>query len=359
MAEVESSSSPAVTRPQTQDKIPVPAIVAEPSPEVEAQDQSHQAAEVAVATAVDEPDIPFFIGPSGGEHGVHFSTGIIPPGAEVRTIHVRHGALIKAAGITYELDGTSVDLPLRGGDKGAAGVVPLVPGEYVTKIAGKYGRYVDSLVIHTSTGRSYPFGGDGGTVSYEYAAPPGREICGFSGNAGDFVNAIGPIFRRCDRALPPNPGRLRQGPAGGFAGSAFEDDTLPDGERIVGVRLWDGPSLNGIALLYGTAQAPRVLGTHGGCEGHPQTFMLEDDEYVIGLQGCYDSVVRGIRILTNKRLSEPFGWENEGVPFVFKINALDGPGPAAYEVVGLFGQEDTWIVNALGVVYRRRRIVSP
>lgn len=344
-------------------RIHVPVIVVDegppitPPPPADAGPESERAGGVSVAVAVAEPTIPFVVGPSGGRTGSYFSTGVLPAAASVRTIRVQHGALIKAVGITYEVDDATVVLGMHGGEKGEPDSVDLEPGEYVTKIEGRYGRYVDSLVLHTSLGKSHRFGGRGGTVGYEYQAPQGCEICGFGGSSSDRVDAIGPMYRQLATQVEPGDvDRLVQGPSGGFTGRDFEDPPLSDGERIVGVRVWFGPELEGIGLLYGDREDPRVLGMHGGSSGHYDTFWLKDDEYIIGLSGCYDSVVRGIRILTNRQLSRAFGWENEGASFVFKTSALDGPNPAAYEVVGLHGTEDTWI-SALGVIYRRRRII--
>jgi hypothetical protein len=66
--------------------------------------------------------------------------------------------------------------------------------EYITAIRGRYGNVVDSLVIVTNK-RTESFGGTGGGAAYDYEAPPGTEIAGFIGRAGNVIDAIGVLIR--------------------------------------------------------------------------------------------------------------------------------------------------------------------
>lgn len=329
-----------------------PEFPSETEPQTETQAVRLQI--VTTATDISSADMPFILGPSGGTGGRQFSTGVIPGDAEVRTIHVRHGALINAVWISYQQGGGEpVELPMHGGQGGVdLSKFTLAPGEYVTRISGRYGKYVDSLKIETSEGNDPTYGGDGGDVQYQYEAPPGFEICGFGGKCSRSVDSIGPMYRRRTGSVERRP-PFAQGPAGDFRGRAFRDPELPDGARIVGARIQSGRELDGIGLIYEASQRSRELGFHGGTGGNSAIFKLEDGEYIVGITGYYRNCVRGIRFITNRRISSPFGWENVGIPFVFKLNPLDCPNPGDYEVVGLLGSASDCI-NALGVIYRRR-----
>ncbi|HEX6374061.1 MAG TPA: jacalin-like lectin [Longimicrobium sp.] len=303
--------------------------------------------------AISAPPEPFIVGPSGGTGGREFTTGVIPPGAVLRVIRVWHDAFINGIATVYQVPGKDpFPLPMHGSDAGRCTPMELRHGEYVTEISGRYGAYVDSLVIRTSHGRVERFGGRGGHAEYRYTIFPGLELCGFGGQAGAVIDAIGPKLRRAEQ-FTARPDELVYGPSGDFHGTRFRDRPIPPEARITGVRLHVGSHLNGIGLTYEEAGLAGDLALHGSRDGSAEHFVLEPDEYVTGISGCYSSAVRGIRVITNRRVSMPFGWDSLGVPFVFKTRPANGPGEAAYEVVGLLGYAGEG-VDALGVVYRRR-----
>ena len=64
----------------------------------------------------------------------------------------------------------------------------------MTEIHGRSGTFVDSLVIITSTGHTYSFGGGGGPT-FRYVVPPNRSITGFCGRSGIYIDAIGVVIR--------------------------------------------------------------------------------------------------------------------------------------------------------------------
>lgn len=135
-----------------------------------------------------------FLGPSGGPGGSYFSdnqTG----GLRVVEVRIRSGAYIDAIQFVYENKaGQRITGQMHGGNGGNLSVFALEPGEYLTRITGKHGNFIDSFQIVTSNGRSKGWGGTGGAARYTYTAPPGSSIHGLFGRCGVFLDAVGVIL---------------------------------------------------------------------------------------------------------------------------------------------------------------------
>lgn len=136
-----------------------------------------------------------FVGPSGGVGGNFYSapqTG----GWQLSEIRVRSGAFIDGIQLVYvDVIGQKHTMQHHGGNGGHLDVFKLNPGEYVTRVTGKYGRFVDSLTIATNQGRIKGWGGGGGSAHYTYSSPPGTQIHGFFGGAGQYVDSIGVVLK--------------------------------------------------------------------------------------------------------------------------------------------------------------------
>jgi hypothetical protein len=138
------------------------------------------------------------VDPSGGTGGGTF--GDLPQDDfKVIRITVRSGLFVDAIQMTHERpDGTLFNFPHHGGFGGFEKTLDLDVhlGDHITSIAGRSGSSVDHLEIRTSRGLLLKAGSSGGGVDYLYEAPPGFEIAGFHGRAGDLIDAIGVILRR-------------------------------------------------------------------------------------------------------------------------------------------------------------------
>jgi Jacalin-like lectin domain len=67
--------------------------------------------------------------------------------------------------------------------------------EVIIQIQGRYGNFVDSLIIDTSKGKRRIYGNpDAGSASFIFMAPPDKAIVGFSVRSHTFVDAIGVIL---------------------------------------------------------------------------------------------------------------------------------------------------------------------
>ena len=142
-----------------------------------------------------------FCGPSGGFGGNYFSDGTTggqfsSDNRRLVEVRIRSGIFIDAIQTVYEnAVGQKITSPRHGGTGGKLSVFKLAPGEYITRISGKYGRFIDSLLIETNKGRAQGFGGTGGAGNYTYKVPPGSRIHGFFGRSGKFLDAIGVIIK--------------------------------------------------------------------------------------------------------------------------------------------------------------------
>ncbi|NIN00457.1 MAG: jacalin-like lectin domain protein [candidate division Zixibacteria bacterium] len=131
-------------------------------------------------------------GPYGGSGGTRFED-MIPAGSRIVEVQIRAGAYIDAIKIFYENGGVRDSFPKRGGNGGQLYRFILDNDEFITGISGRYGVFVDSIIIHTNKRDSPRYGGRGGANQYEVPADQGHIVVGFLGRAGAFVDAIGVI----------------------------------------------------------------------------------------------------------------------------------------------------------------------
>jgi Jacalin-like lectin domain len=111
-------------------------------------------------------------------------------------VRVRHGSRIDAVGLSYELNGKVVDMPMHGGSGGSLTEFNIASGDYIVGISGTYAAKVDSLIIQTNNNQySVRYGGTGGSASYCYTLSPNLEMVGFLGRSGSEIDAIGCVFR--------------------------------------------------------------------------------------------------------------------------------------------------------------------
>lgn len=136
-------------------------------------------------------------GPSGGAGGKEFVDDVLPEDYQVAEVRIYAQERVHAVQIVHETcDGRSHPFPLHGSAAGQLHVVQLDADEFIVGISGRFSTQVDSIRIHTNKQVSPLFGSDCGAGAYVYEAPPGAEIVGFFGRAGDELVAIGVVLRR-------------------------------------------------------------------------------------------------------------------------------------------------------------------
>lgn len=139
--------------------------------------------------------------------------------------------------------------------------------------------------------------------------------------------------------------KAKIGPSGGEGGLPIEGYEIPAGARIRQIRVTYGWFVDSIQVAYvdagGNLQALPGIGGHGE---HERLFLLDADEYLVGVSGRSGAYVDSIRFHTNKRVSPTYGGAGGEVDFSFL--ASEGS-----EVVGFFGCAD-WYIDAIGILTR-------
>uniref|UniRef100_A0A0E0CEC2 Jacalin-type lectin domain-containing protein n=1 Tax=Oryza meridionalis TaxID=40149 RepID=A0A0E0CEC2_9ORYZ len=135
------------------------------------------------------------MGPCGGDGGGGRDMDMRGVGRVVR-VAVRHGAAVDAMSVLYERNGHEEWTDLWGGPGGTLSEISLQPGEYLTSVAGHYGRLDGDLVVRSltfvSNMRAYgPFGQEDGGVAFDLPAAGGGKILGFHARSGRRLDAVG------------------------------------------------------------------------------------------------------------------------------------------------------------------------
>lgn len=140
------------------------------------------------------------------------------------------------------------------------------------------------------------------------------------------------------------------GTSGGEGGYPFAEYAIPDGARIAAIRVLSGWYVDSIQLVYADAAGNETpMETVGGAGLHfaerENLFVLDSDEYLVGISGTSGQYVDNIRFHTNKRDSELFGGRGGDNSFSFMADA-------GSQVIGFFGRAD-WYLDAIGVLVKK------
>jgi hypothetical protein len=274
----------------------------------------------------------------GGQGGTPFSDIDIPAGARVFEVYVFSAEYVDAVQISYLLpDGRSISGQRHGGPGGRQNIFRLDTDEYITGLSGRCGKYIDSIRVHTNKRSSPAFGGRGGDRDYRVEIPSGNQGAGFTGRAGDYLDAIGltyiPLTIRAND---------QSSIVGGGGGSAFSDLEIPAGARVSEVRIHSGDVIDSVQIVYTLENGSRFEGpSHGGRGGRSDIFRLERDEYVTGISGRCGIYIDSLAIVTNRRTSPRFG--GRGGNRDYRLDA-----PSGNQVIGFSGRSGEFL-DAIGI----------
>ena len=295
----------------------------------------------------------------GGSGGGSFSDAQPPSGARVSAVRIRLGDRLDSVQMVYVLaDGSTSEGARHGGSGGTLGVFTLDSDEYITGITGRYGETIDSIQVITNKRSSSLYGGGGGDRGYRIDVPGGNQAVGFTGRAGDLLDAIGltyssiPVRQRLGSRLgglfpsgvTTTKATTGTAVAGGNGGAAFSDNEFPQGGRIAQVRVSAGERIDAIQIVYALADGRLFEGArHGGGGGNDSVFQLDSDEYIIGISGRCGDNIDSLQIVTNKRTSQLFG--GRGGDRNYRVDV-----PAGNQAIGFMGRAGH-ALDAIGLNY--------
>jgi hypothetical protein len=152
------------------------------------------------STSLGTPSLNYSIAYSpahgGGGGGPFFDinpTTYIQQQSSIANVQLRSGGYVDALIVTYQTNKGSQQFK-HGGDGGnLSALLTLLPGQFVTRIFGRSGEYVDNLTVQLSDGRTVG-GGGGGGGPYDWSVPSGSFVLGFSGRSGGYLDQIQVIY---------------------------------------------------------------------------------------------------------------------------------------------------------------------
>ena len=138
-----------------------------------------------------------YCGPSGGTDGETFSDDVRLQDCQLMEVQIYAQQQINGLRIIHQTcAGDHHPFPLHGSATGDCYHLTLAPDEFIISISGYYDSQINGLRIQTNKQISPLLGSEEGAGIYRYEAPPGAEIVGFWGQAGDGIDALGVILRR-------------------------------------------------------------------------------------------------------------------------------------------------------------------
>ncbi|THU90298.1 mannose-binding lectin [Dendrothele bispora CBS 962.96] len=306
---------------------------------------------------------PIWIGQhTGGRGGSAFDGTHSISGATLQEIRVWSGEYVNAIELKYNFRGNTFTTGRYGGQGGILNTFELAAGEFVVKIEGHAGWYIDHLRFTTNTGRqSKRFGGRRGKP-FLWSPPQDIGAVGlgwFSGASGDYVDSLTPYFisYSTDYNVPSmfvclsmlvlvlTHGLKIEGHQKimniktAWIGQSAGTDTGPgipfDGSHsVVGARLqeiclWTKDSITAIQLIYTVHGQTFTTGRHGsGHIGTLKTFTLGLGEVIVKIDGRSSSCINQLCFTTNTgRRSQIYGGSG-GMPFVWLC-------PVSFDTAGL------------------------
>jgi len=118
-------------------------------------------------------------------------------------MNVKSGATIDSIDLTFEVPAAPGGYPQEkhvhcGGAGGNANqTLKLDPDEYIVRIAGNYGNFVDTMFVQTSKGQMRNYGNKDSKAkgTFDYIAPQGTAITGLVIKSCQYVDALGVILQ--------------------------------------------------------------------------------------------------------------------------------------------------------------------
>jgi|HubBroStandDraft_3_1064219.scaffolds.fasta_scaffold15322_5 hypothetical protein len=162
----------------------------------------NSAAQLAQPRRPERPYVANQQGPSGGTGGGYCETNDVNPTWKLKSINVWSSSWIDRIDMEFD-EGKAEPRPVHCGGTGGQPnrVLTLAPREYIVRVKGRYGNFVDYLYVQTNgpSGMKFrDFGNKNSTAmgEFDYIAPEGLAIAGFVIRSGTYVDAVGVVLRK-------------------------------------------------------------------------------------------------------------------------------------------------------------------
>jgi len=163
---------------------------------------NYAAAQLAQAAQPPRPYVANQQGPSGGTGGGYCNTNDVNPTWKLRSLNVRSSSWIDRIEMEFDVGSAERRVVQCGGTGGDPNrVLTLEQGEYIVRVKGRYGNFVDYLYVQTNgpNGMKFrDFGNKNSTATgeFDYIAPAGLAIAGLVVKSGTYVDAVGVVLRQ-------------------------------------------------------------------------------------------------------------------------------------------------------------------
>ncbi|PHN01580.1 RICIN domain-containing protein [Flavilitoribacter nigricans] len=147
-----------------------------------------------------------FSPPEGGYGGQRFT---IPANVtqdnvqnfkKITRISIKHGKYIEQIRVTWLTYGGYRSGGAGGEVYGNWSHIDLQDGEYITRVSGTSGRFINSLAFHTNKRRIIGSFGQRDGKSFMIHVPSGQQVIGFHGRSGQLIDQFGLAYKTIRRA---------------------------------------------------------------------------------------------------------------------------------------------------------------
>ncbi len=147
----------------------------------------------------------------GGNGGQSFilpevlATGSVSNFGDMKKISLKVSDRIEKIQVTWSMKRGGTFTEGTGENGGTWQHINLANGEYITKVTGKTGRFVNQVTFYTNYRRKFgPYGGNEGTP-FQIVVPAGYKVFGFFGNSGQCIDQLGLVYEVDEDKINNNP----------------------------------------------------------------------------------------------------------------------------------------------------------
>lgn len=115
------------------------------------------------------------------------SSAVVPEevlASMVKKVVVSTGRLVDYVAFTY-VNGEKETSGTAGGDKIGQFNLDHLRNEYIVRVNGRQGKYLDGIQFVTNLGRHSPWYGEGGGTAFQFTVPAGQMLVGFETDSKD------------------------------------------------------------------------------------------------------------------------------------------------------------------------------